>query len=299
MRSDLFFPPFNFGAIPEKYSGLKNSRVVIMPVPYDSTTDWHSGTREGPLAILEASQNMELYDLEIDKEIYKIGIHTLRFMEPAMQGPSFMIKRVRQAAAKMVRMDKFVVMLGGEHSLTLGQVEALLPKYPSLSVLQLDAHTDLRESYLGTKYSHACIMKRLWELCPVVQSGIRSLSQEEKDFISREKLNPFFIHRVRPVEKSIGSILASLSDTVYITIDLDVFDTSQMNAVGTPEPGGLYWDDVLNIIKAVAEKKKVVGFDVMELCPCQGTTSSSFLAARLTYKLIGYCFRNMLKKDAV
>lgn len=261
-----------------------------MPVPYDSTTDWHSGTRYGPLAILEASQNMELYDLEADREIHTIGIHTLNFIQPAMEGPSGMVDRVRDAALEMLKEDKFVVMLGGEHSITLGQVQALLTRYPTLTVLQLDAHTDLRDSYLGTKYSHACIMRRLWELCPIVQVGIRSLSQEERDFISIEKLKPFYMHKLRPVENSIKSILSSLGDIVYITIDLDVFDTSQMAAVGTPEPGGLYWDEVLPLLKAVAETKKVVGVDLVELCPDQGNASCAFLAAKLAYKMIGYCF---------
>lgn len=292
MRPELFFPPFNFGAIPEEYSDFKNSRVVIMPVPYDSTTDWHSGTRYGPSAILEASQNMELYDLELDREIHKIGIHTLNFIQPAMEGPSHMVNTVKEAALDMLNEDKFVVMLGGEHSVTLGQVQALLTRYPALSVLQLDAHTDLRDSYLGTKYSHACIMRRLWELCPVTQVGIRSLSQEEMDFISAQKLKPFYMHKLRPVEKSVKSILSSLGDIVYITIDLDVFDTSQMAAVGTPEPGGLFWDEALLLLKAVMETKKVVGFDLVELCPAEGTASCAFLAARLAYKLIGYRFRN-------
>lgn len=261
-----------------------------MPVPYDSTTDWHSGARYGPSAILEASQNMELYDLEIDREVHKIGIHTLNFIQPAMEGPSHMVNTIKEATLEMLNENKFVVMLGGEHSITLGQVQALLTLYPTLSVLQLDAHTDLRDSYLGTKYSHACIMRRLWEICPITQVGIRSLSQEEKDFISRQKLNPFYMHKLRPIGKSIKSILSSLGDIVYITIDLDVFDTSQMSAVGTPEPGGLYWDEALPLLKAVMETKKVVGFDLVELCPAEGPASCAFLAARLAYKLIGYRF---------
>lgn len=262
-----------------------------MPVPYDSTSDWHSGARYGPQAILEASQNMELYDLEIDREIHEIGIHTLNFIQPAMEGPSYMVDRVKEAALEMLKEDKFVAMLGGEHSLTLGPVQALLTRYPTLSVLQLDAHTDLRDSYLGTKNSHASIMRRLWELCPIVQVGIRSLSWEERDFIAREKLKPFYMHRLRPIQNSIKSILSSLGDIVYITIDLDVFDPSQMAAVGTPEPGGLYWDEALLLLKAVVETKKVVGFDLVELCPGQGTDSCAFLAAKLAYKLIGYCFK--------
>lgn len=291
MRPDLYLPPRNFGAIPEDLSDFNSSRVVIMPVPYDSTADWHSGARDGPLAIIEASQNMELYDLEMDTEIHRIGIHTLKFLQPAMEGPLAMTELVKEAALELLREGKFIAMLGGEHSLTLGQVQALLSRYPGLSVLQLDAHADLRDSYLGTKYSHACIMRRLWEICPVVQVGIRSLSQEERDFISRENLKPFYIHELRPLSGHIEPMLSRLSDIVYITIDLDVFDISQMAAVGTPEPGGLYWDEILPLLKAVALNKKVVGFDLMELCPKEGTASCAFLAAKLAYKLIGYCFR--------
>ncbi len=264
-----------------------------MPVPYDGTTDWHCGARYGPAAILEASQNMELYDLEIDCEIHKIGIHTLNFVQPAMEGPSHMVDSVREATLQMLNEDKFVVALGGEHSITLGLVQALLSRYPGLSVLQLDAHADLRDSYLGTKNSHACIGRRLWEVCPITQVGIRSLSQEERDFILAEKLNPFYMHNLRPIGSSIESILSSLGDMVYITIDLDVFDTSQMAAVGTPEPGGMYWDEVLPLLRAVMDTKKVVGFDLVELCPAEGTSSCAFLAARLAYKLIGYRFKDL------
>lgn len=262
-----------------------------MPVPYDSTTDWHSGTRYGPTAILEASQNMELYDLELDREIHRIGIHTLNFVQPAMGGPSYMVDRVRAAYREMLDRDKFVAMLGGEHSITLGAVQALLARYPSLTVLQLDAHADLRDSYLGTGFSHACIMRRLQEVCPIVQVGIRSFSQEERDFISREKLKPFYMHEMRPIQKYVKSILSGLGDKVYITVDLDVFDISQMAAVGTPEPGGMYWDEALTVLKAAAEAKKIVGFDLVELCPGQGHASCAFMAAKLAYKLIGYCFR--------
>jgi agmatinase len=179
-------------------------------------------------------------------------------------------------------------MLGGEHSLSLGAVRAFKETFPELSVLQLDAHADLRHEYLGTKYGQACVMRRIFEFCPIVQVGVRSLSLEEKQFLAQNKLTPFYTpdwqSRLLPVEQ----IVASLSKDVYVTIDVDVFDPSIMPAVGTPEPGGMQWQEVLNLLRAVASEKQVVGFDLMEFCPQEGPISCASLLAKLTYKLLGY-----------
>jgi agmatinase len=265
---------------------LETSQVVILPVPYDSTTDYKSGAREGAQAIISASQQLELYDAELDRETYQVGIHTLPLLEPVMSGPQQMIRRVYQAARDLLEKDKLVVMLGGEHSLTLGLVQALRERYQKLSVLQLDAHADLRNQYLGTKYGHACVMRRVWELCPIVPVGIRSLSLEEHQFVEQHKLGPFYAEDCTP--DLAPRVLANLPPQVYITIDLDVFDPSIMSAVGTPEPGGLSWHQVLALLRAVAEERQIVGFDIVELCPQEGPTSCTFLAAKLVYKLIGY-----------
>jgi agmatinase len=286
VTGELFYPPHTFTAIPPQDAALETSKVVILPVPYDSTTDYKSGAREGAQAIISASQQLELYDAELDRETYRVGIHTLPSLEPVMSGPEQMITRVYQAAKDLLEKDKLVVMLGGEHSLTLGVVQALGERYQKLSVLQLDAHADLRNEYLGTKYSNACVMRRVWELCPIVQVGIRSLSLEEHEFIKQHKLELFYAEDCTP--DSAPKVLANLPPPVYITIDLDVFDPSIMSAVGTPEPGGLSWHQVLDLLRAVAKERHIVGFDVVELCPREGPTSCTFLAAKLVYKLIGY-----------
>lgn len=286
MTAELFYPPHTFAAIPPQDAALETSQVVILPVPYDSTTDYKSGAREGAQAIISASQQLELYDAELDRETYQVGIHTLPLLEPVMSGPQQMIRRVYQAARDLLEKDKLVVMLGGEHSLTLGLVQALRERYQKLSVLQLDAHADLRNQYLGTKYGHACVMRRVWELCPIVPLGIRSLSLEEHQFIKQHKLEPFYAEDCTP--DLAPRVLANLPPQVYITIDLDVFDPSIMSAVGTPEPGGLSWHQVLGLLRAVAEERQIVGFDIVELCPQEGPTSCTFLAAKLVYKLIGY-----------
>jgi agmatinase len=282
---DLFSPSQNFAGLMPPYTDLPNAKVVILPVPYDGTTEWHSGTREGPQAIINASQYLELYDIELNREIYKIGIHTLPKVQPSLNSPEEMIDRVYRIARELIRQAKFVVMFGGEHSLSLGMVKALKEKAQDLSVLQLDAHADLRDEYLGTKYSHACVMRRIIELCPIVQVGIRSLSGEEQRFLVQNSMHPFF---ATPSPASPEDITALLSDNVYVTIDLDVFDPSIMPAVGTPEPGGMQWYEVLNLLRTISSHKHVIGFDLVELCPKEGPTSCAFLAAKLAYKLIGY-----------
>ncbi len=286
MTAELFYSPQTFAAIPPQDAAWETSKVVILPIPYDSTTDYKSGTREGPQAIIDASQHLELYDADLNRETYQIGIHTLPPLEPVMSGPEHMIERVYQAAAELLGRDKLVVMLGGEHSLTLGLVRALAERHPKLSVLHLDAHADLRDVYMGTKYSHACVMRRVWELCPIVPVGIRSLSLEEHQFIEQQGLKLIYAEDYAP--DAIPQLISRLSPQVYITIDLDVFDPSIMSAVGTPEPGGLSWYQVSSLLQAVARERHVVGFDLVELCPKEGPTSCAFLAAKLIYKLIGY-----------
>jgi len=285
MNRELFYPRRIFASIPQQYTDFETSKVVILPTPYDSTTDWRSGSKDGPMAIIDASGYLELYDPELDRETYLCGIHTLPELKPSMKGPEETVERVYNVAGDLVQKGKFVVMLGGEHSLTVGMVKAFKEGFPRLSVLQLDAHADLRHEYQGTQYSHACVMRRVLECCPIVQVGIRSLSQEERQFLDQNKMRPFFA----PLDQtSTQEILSSLSEEVYITIDLDVLDPSIMSAVGTPQPGGMGWYEILSLLRQVAEQKTIVGFDLMELCPKEGPVSCAFLAAKLAYKLIGY-----------
>jgi len=290
MSEELFSPPRNFAGISPPYSDWENSRVVILPVPYDSTTDWRSGARNGPWAIIDASRYLELYDLELKREVYQVGIHTLPEIQPDMTGPENMTQRVYQVARELLDKNKMVLMLGGEHSLTLGMVKAYRERHEALSVLQLDAHADLRDSYLGTRFSHATVMRRVCELCPVVPVGIRSLSEEERRFIDEAGIKPVYAENPISTGDSIKHIIATLSSEVYITIDLDVLDPSIMSAVGTPEPGGIGWYELLNLLREVAKSKRIVGFDLVELCPDEGPRSCAFLAAKLAYKLIGYIY---------
>jgi agmatinase len=265
--------------------------VVVLPVAYDGTAEWHGGARDGPRAIIEASRYLELYDDELDREICEVGIHTLPELPPEMAGPEHMVQRVYEVTRGLLAKDKTVLMLGGEHTLTLGMVRAYREKYPALSVLQLDAHADLRDSYLGTRFSQATVMRRVCELCPIVPVGIRSLSQEEQRFMAEAGIVPFYACDLISGEVTNQQIVASLTKEVYLTIDLDVLDPSIMPAVGTPEPGGIGWYQILALLREVARARHIVGFDLVELCPGEGPAACAFTAAKLAYKLVGYITR--------
>ena len=287
-NEQIFYPYRVFGGLYQKDTDFQQARVVVLPVPYDSTTSYKAGARDGPLAIIDASGNMELYDIELGRELHYGGINTLPELQPHMGNPQDMVDRVYQVVSDLLREDKIVVMLGGEHSLSSGAARAYRERYPNLSVLHLDAHADMRDEYLGTRYSHACAARRIAEMCPIVQVGIRSLSIEEHRFIQERGIKTFF-YEERPVDDSLlEEVVASLSQDVYITLDLDVLDPSIMSAVGTPEPGGLSWAEITAVLRRVAQERRIVGFDIMELCPHEGPTACAFTAAKLTYKLIGY-----------
>lgn len=282
-------PPYNFPGIEPELSSFERAKVVVLPVPYDSTTCYKGGSRDGPRAIIAASRQMELYDEELGYEPARVGIHTLDELEPSMNSPKETVERIEQAVSEIVENRKFPLMLGGEHSISLGAVRALAKKYKNMSVLQLDAHSDLRDEFEGTKFGHTSVMRRISELCDTVQVGIRSMSKEEAEFAKRKKLKLFHMKdSLKP-----KFIVSSLKRDVYVTIDLDAFDPSEVPAVGTPEPGGLHWNEVLAILKEVASSRNVVGFDVVELCPIEGDISSDFLAARLAYKFLGYIFKRV------
>jgi agmatinase len=285
---DLYLPQQSFAGLGAPHSDLQTAAAIILPVPFERTTEWVSGTREGPRAIIEASQYLELYDLELDRELHEVGIHTLAPLRPVISSTRDMVDRVLQATRPLVCNGKLVAMLGGEHSLSLGAVRAYKEKFSSLSVLQLDAHADLRNEYLGDRYGQACVMRRVSEVCPIVQVGTRSLSLEEKAFLDRNHMVPFYAGLGLSQEKLQERVLAALGQDVYITIDADVFDPSIMPAVGTPEPGGMTWQSALSLLRAVAQHRNVVGFDVMEFCPREGPSHCAYLLAKLTYKLIGY-----------
>jgi agmatinase len=277
----------NFGYLPEEYCDLENAGIVIIPVAYDGTSTWLKGADKGPAAIIEASGNMELYDIETDSEVYKKGI----FTEEPIAGEistAEMIETVTETVKYHLERNKFTVVIGGEHSVSIGSIKAHTGRYANLTVLQLDAHADLREEYNGSKYNHACVMARVKELCPIVQVGIRSLDYSEKEFINSSRA--FLAEDIHNDADWIKKVISGLSGDVYITIDLDVFDPSIMPSTGTPEPGGLLWYDVLALLKAAFNKKNIVGFDVVELCPDSRNKAPDFMAAKLIYKLLSYKF---------
>jgi len=271
-------------------SDRKSSRVVILPVPYEATVSYQPGTRHGPRAIIEASAHVELYDEELDAEPFEFGIHTAQPIWPDFRGPEQMGEKIFKTCRRYLGQDKFLVLLGGEHSVTVGAVRAHLERHADMSVLQLDAHADLRDSYHHTKWGHASVMRRLGELCPTVGVGIRTLSSEEMDYIRANDLKMVLASQIHSGIDWISEALASLADKVYVTIDLDVLDPGIMPAVGTPVPGGLTWQQVLDLLRRVAAEKIVVGFDVVELAPIPGQVAADFLAAKLIYKFIGYVY---------
>ncbi len=287
------YPPNFIGLEEDEAKSYEESKVVILPVPFDKTRAWVVGDRwkkmdssKGPDAIITASRHIEFYDEEVDAEIADVGLWTEEELKTG-DDPEKVAESVFLKIKKLIRDDKFPVMIGGEHSISSGAIKALKEKYDDLSVLQLDAHTDLRDSYTGTKFSHASVMARARELCPVVQVGIRSQDIEEKDI---NKENVFYAKDIYDNDKWMDKAISKLSDNVYITFDLDAFDSSIMPSTGTPEPGGLLWYQTLKFLKKVFEKKNVAGFDVVELAPIDNLIAPDFLAAKLVYKMIGYRF---------
>ena len=283
----------NFIALPDEYSSYKKAKVAIMQVPYDKTTTYIHGTSLGPSAIIDASKYMELYDDELNQETFKIGIHTMDALDVDKLAPEEMVEKVYASTAELLKAGKFPVMLGGEHSVSIGAVRAFKDAYPNISVLHLDAHYDLRNEYFGSKLNHGCVARRMSEICPVVQIGTRSMSKEEKDFLSGQtdgKVRSISVYDILDTPMWKDKATNSLSESVYVSIDLDVFDPAIVPAVGTPEPGGLGWYEILDLLRDVAKDKKIVGFDVVELCPIKGQIASDFFAAKLIYRLLGYVF---------
>ncbi len=277
----------NFAGIPSAYSRLDTSRIVILPVPYDKTSIWIKGSDRGPEAIIEASVNMELYDIDTDTEVYRHGIHTA---DPIREdtSPKKMVHAVYMSVNQYIKSGKFVVVIGGEHSVSIGSIIAHAENHSDFSVLQLDAHADLRHEYEGSIYNHACIMARVREICPYVQAGIRSMDIEEKKIMTDD--NVFLMADIRGKTNWMDMLTERLAQNVYITIDLDVLDPSVMPSTGTPEPDGLLYHEIIALLRKVNESVNIVGFDVVELCPNSHIKSPDFLAARLIYQLLSYKF---------
>jgi N1-aminopropylagmatine ureohydrolase len=280
----------NFLGIPEEEHTLEKSRVVVLPVPYERTVSYGVGTKNGPAAILEASHYVELYDDELDEETYRMGIHTLPSWLPENMEPASCVKELEEVVAGILEKSKFVLTLGGEHSISRGPIAAHHARYPGVSILHFDAHGDLRDEYEGQKFSHACAARRWVELdLPTVQVGIRSISREEVEFV-RQKGNIRVVSN-REMHRSddwIDGAFGLLNDEVYVTFDVDFFDGSLVPGTGTPEPGGGSYDQALNILRRLTTSKKIVGADVVEHSPIPGNRAPDFMIAKLCYKLLGY-----------
>lgn len=286
-------PARTFMHLEDEDTAFDTARVVVAPVPFDFTTCYRPGTREGPQAIIDASRNLELYDAELRRSPYRVGIHTLRAVEPIAGDSAAMVDRIEHVTGTLLDAGKFVVTLGGDHMVSIGTIRAHAARFKNLSVLQLDAHADLRDEYEGSKLGAATIMRRVLDVCPrTAQVGIRSLSEPEAALIAERKL-PLWpasdIHAQSFAGRRdwIADVVAHLTDEVYVTLDVDVFDPSLVPGTGTPEPGGLGWYDVVELLTAVARSRRMVGCDVVELSPLIEGHVSPVVAAKVAYKLIG------------
>lgn len=281
--------PANFLALPPHQSELATAGAVLIPVPCDSTTSVRSGARLGPSAIIEASYGLEDYDWELDLDVSQVGIHTTPALEPHTGNPAEMVQRVRLAVEGHLSPNRMVGVIGGDHSVCIGSVLAHLEAFPHMSVLYLDAHADLRDEYLGTAWGHSSGARRISEHCPVTLAGIRSMAPDERDYLNAANISAFGWPpgSGESREEYAERVTAGLGENVYISIDLDVLDPSLMAAVGTPEPGGMFWQDIMALLSSVADSRRIVGFDVNELAPREGPPACAYTAAKLIYKVIG------------
>jgi len=276
----------NYAGIPDKYARIDEAKVVLIPVPYDGTSTWQKGADKGPDAFLDASANMELYDIETRTEVYKKGI----YLAPPVtedSSPEKMVEAVYKTTKNYIKQEKFVTLFGGEHSVSIGSIKAFNESFEDLTVVQLDAHADLRPEYEGSTCNHACALHQASKNTNLIQVGIRSMDVSEKEHMDENQV--YFAHDL--YEDWQEDAIGQMTPNVFITIDLDAFDPSIMPSTGTPEPGGLFWYETLDFLKMMFKKKNVVGFDIVELCPDKKEKSSDFLAAKLYYKMLSYKFK--------
>ncbi len=285
--------PDNFLALDPADAGYQDARYAIVPIPYDATVSYGPGARHGPRAIITASQQVEEFDEEYGREFHRSGIATLDPIEPDVAGPSQMHERIWRCVKRIVRDGKVPIGLGGEHSITSGLVRAAMSRHRKVSVLQIDAHADLRDHYEGSRFSHACVMRRVLDLgASIVPVGVRNYSREEHRFMKRHGFRPITVRETRENVDWIMQAVDSLGPKVYVTIDIDGFDPAYAPGTGTPEPGGLDWYQVSDLLKAVAMERSIVGADVVEVAPVPGSVQTEFLAAKLVYKLIAHIEAN-------
>ncbi len=278
----------NFGGEEVLYNYVDSS-IIILPVPYDETSTWIKGADKGPDAILKASVNLEFYDIETSAEAHLHGIHTVSPITEK-RSPDSLVDAVKKRCSILLNDGKFTVTLGGNHTVSIGAIYAYADMFQNLTVLQLDAHSDLRQTYEGSRFNHACVMSRAAEVAPVVQVGIRSMSAEELPYIHKDRI--FYSHELYSDKSLYDKATDKLSENVYITIDMDVFDPSLVPSTGTPEPGGPDYFELMKFLRRVALEKNIVGFDVVELCPSSINMAPDFVAAKVVYQLLSYVFEN-------
>ena len=276
----------NYAGIPDKYARLDDAKVVLIPIPYDGTSTWGKGADKGPDAFLAASENMELFDIETRTEVYRKGVY---LAPPVTEdaSPEKMVESVYKTTKNYLKQDKFVTLFGGEHSVSIGSIRAFNETFEDLTVVQIDAHADLRPSYEGSACNHACAVYEASKTTNLIQVGIRSMDVEELDHMDENQV--YFAHDL--YEDWMDDAIGQMTPNVFITIDLDAFDPSILPSTGTPEPGGLFWYETLDFLRMIFKKKNVVGFDIVELAPNENEKSSDFLAAKLYYKMLSYKFK--------
>ncbi len=277
----------SYAGIPKEFASLEKAKVVLIPIAYDGTSTWQKGADKGPEAFLNASENMELYDIETDTEVYREGIYLNETLDD-FDSPEDMVDKVYEITKRYVKTKKFVTLFGGEHSVSIGSIRAFNEAFENLTVLHIDAHADLRPTYEGSPYNHACAVYEASKNTNLIQVGIRSMDISEKKFMDEEKT--FFAHEIAQDSAWMDTAIDLMTDKVFITLDLDAFDPSILPSTGTPEPGGLLWYETLEFLREVFAEKDVVGFDIVELCPNENEKSSDFLAAKLYYKMLSYKF---------
>jgi agmatinase len=276
-----------YAGIPEKYAKLDSAEIVLIPVPYDGTSSWQKGADKGFDAFLEASENMELYDIETNSEVYKKGVFIAEIIDENTS-PEAMVEQVHKTVKKYIQKNKFVTIFGGEHSISIGTIRAFKDSFKNLTVLHLDAHADLREAYDGSLCNHACAVYEASKTTNLIQVGIRSMDSSERDAMNTDKV--FFAEQMIYDDSWPDRAIELMTDQVFITFDVDVFDHSIMPSTGTPEPGGLLWNETIEFLKKVFMEKEVVGYDIVELCPNPTNKAPDFMVAKLYYKMLSYKF---------
>lgn len=278
-----------FAGIEGDHNTFDQARVLLQSIPYDGTSTWGKGADKGFEAFLDAAENMEIYDIETDSEVYRQGVHIL---DPILEdsSPEAMFETVYKSTKELLAKEKFLTFFGGEHSVSIGIIKAFYEAHPDITILQLDAHTDLRPKFHGSPYNHACAVYDASQNANLVQVGIRSMDSEELRYLDRNKC--YFAENMYGQTNWMDDSLSKITDKVYITLDLDFFDPSIMPATGTPEPGGLDWNTTIRYLRKVFQQKNVLGFDIVELAPVEGLTAPQFLAAKLYYKMLSYKFSN-------